>query len=150
MDQRMKKMKRKLEHLLIRKEMTKKVYFAHPYGGNEENKSKVEELILKVNSDEVIAISPIHAFGFTYFKMSYIDGILPCIWLLNKCDEIWVHGDWSTSKGVLIEILMAKILNIPIVYKETYSFEEADTELILKTMSEIDDAFIESLVDVVA
>lgn len=95
-----------------------KIYVAHPYGGLEDNKKKVEEFINKYKDNkQLIFISPIHTFGWKYDYTDYEDGINECLALLKDCDVI-VMPDFNkiiNSKGCLIEYGFAKGKNMLIV-----------------------------------
>lgn len=87
----------------------KRVYVAHPYGGLEENKQLVEQYIkefIKIDKD-ILFISPIHATGFLYNEVSYEKGMDYCLELLSSCDELWLCGDWTSSKGCNMEFNFA-------------------------------------------
>ena len=96
-----------------------KVYIAHPYGGKEENKAKVEKIIKDlIASDkrlseehlmghaEYVYISPIHAFAFT--DGTYLESINMCFALLDGCNAIRMCGDWENSRGCNMEYAYAK------------------------------------------
>jgi hypothetical protein len=98
----------------------KKVYVAHPFGGLEENKEKVEALILRFIQEypHTLFISPIHATGFYYHDLSYGEGIGYCFELLDMCDELWLTGDWQHSVGCNLEKTYAEQRDKRIVYYE--------------------------------
>jgi cell division FtsZ-interacting protein ZapD len=85
------------------------IYISHPYGGKEENKLKVEEVIKKlvVENPSETYISPIHCFGFMYELVDYQSGLEMCLRLLESCDKMLVFGDWQNSRGCNAEILHA-------------------------------------------
>ena len=91
-----------------------KIYCAHAYGGKEENKQDAEKKILQLQiaHPENTYFSPIHAFGFSYYYMSYDDGMDMCFDLLECCDEVYVLS--PISEGVKREIAMAERLHIPV------------------------------------
>ena len=82
------------------------IYISHPFGGKEDNKKKVEDIIHQLihENPQHTYISPIHCFGFSYSDYSYEQGIDMCLKLLDVCDEMWVYGEWQTSKGCKIEV----------------------------------------------
>lgn len=87
------------------------VYISHPYGGKEENKQKVEEIVsnlVKQNSG-ITYISPIHALDYLYHDVSYEAGLEMCLNLLEKCDKMLVFGDWKNSRGCTAEVLFAEM-----------------------------------------
>ena len=53
------------------------IYVAHPFGGKQENKDKVEKIILRLTEQfpDYTFLSPIHATGFYYFIKSYDNGM---------------------------------------------------------------------------
>lgn len=92
------------------------IYIAAPYGGQKDNKDKVEQLIRELVDlyPDCCFVSPIHAFGFLYSDLDYEEGMEHCLTLLDMCSEIWIFGD---SKGTRIEREYAKRYKIPIVEK---------------------------------
>ena len=94
---------------------TRVIYISHPYGGKKENKDKIEKTILDLQKQypDYLFISPVHAFSFLYDTVPYEEGLQMCLWLLHKCDEAWVIGNWRTSKGVCREIIECVKTNIP-------------------------------------
>lgn len=83
-----------------------RIYISHPYGGQPENKHRVEEVIKRISKryPEITFISPIHCFGFMYDDVDYQTGLNWCLELLNACDEMWVFGNYLDSKGCKAEI----------------------------------------------
>jgi hypothetical protein len=96
----------------------KKVYVAHPYGGKEENKIYVENIILKLTAKypNTLFISPIHALGYLYPVLEYNDGMRYCYALLEGCDELLLCEGWGDSTGCNLENTVAIHHNIPIKY----------------------------------
>lgn len=94
----------------------KTVYIAHPYGGKEENKQKAEKIVLDImrNKENIIPVSPIHAYGFAYNEFEYEKGMEYCLTLLAMCDEIWIYGNWEKSRGCRMEKQLAKSMGKPI------------------------------------
>lgn len=99
----------------------KKVYVAHPYGGLEENKEKVEKIIRHIRENfekDIMIVSPIHLFGHAYNDVSYEQGIEMCLVALAGCDTLWIPSDFGyieKSKGCLMELAFAKGKGIEIV-----------------------------------
>lgn len=96
------------------------IYISHPYGGKQENKQKVEEIINKLvqTNPENTYISPIHCFGFMYDAISYEQGLEMCLNLLERCDKMMVFGNWKNSRGCTAEVLFAEMHMIPYEIKE--------------------------------
>lgn len=98
----------------------KVVYISHPYGGRDSNKQDIENAILRLNKlyPTYLFLSPVNTFGFEYYECSYEDGIKKCLWLLDRCDEMWVFGDdYEQSRGCMTEIQYCRDNNIPYVIK---------------------------------
>lgn len=80
----------------------KLVYIAHPFGGKESNRKKIDaimgELVLNdLNHDYV---SPIHNYGWVYLTGDeYQKGLDICLGLLSHCDILVLCEDWYTSRG---------------------------------------------------
>jgi len=91
------------------------VYVSHPYGGNQENKLKIEHIIrtLSIEKPFDTFVSPVHCFGFMYNDVAYNVGIRYCLDLLDRCDMMLVFGDYMNSKGCRLEIEHAKEQGIP-------------------------------------
>ena len=93
------------------------IYIAHPYEGKQTNADKVERLIkgLVRSGDPNAYLSQIHNTGFLYDEISYREGIDICLEMLSRCDELWLCGDWWTSRGCLAEYAFAKARGIEIL-----------------------------------
>ena len=92
--------------------MNKKlVYVAHPYGGKESNRKKIDaimgELVLNdLNHDYV---SPIHNYGYVYLTGDeYQKGFDICLGILSHCDGLVLCEDGQTSRGCNGEYECAK------------------------------------------
>jgi hypothetical protein len=96
----------------------KHVYIAHPFQGKDENRQKVEAIILDLLKQDpnTLYISPIHATGFYYFAMSYEEGMKHCFEMLCMCDELWLCPGWESSIGCNLEKEFAEKHDIPIKY----------------------------------
>ena len=94
------------------------IYIAHPFGGDPENVTKVEAIIL----DLVLKIpdhtfySPLHTTGFLYDSLDYLDGMDHCFEALSRCDELWLCEGWQDSRGCNMEYAFAKGKGIPIKF----------------------------------
>lgn len=97
--------------------MEKLVYICHEFGGKQENIERVTKLIKKLIRvyPDICFLSPIHATGFFYHDVSYEKGMEYCLTLLDMCDEMWVFGSKSMSKGCMIEKNYCKRYRIPII-----------------------------------
>lgn len=91
------------------------IYISHQYGGLKENEQKVANIInrLQEKHPNYLFISPIHAFSYVYHKVDYEVGLQKCLWLLHRCDEMWVFGNYKKSQGVCREIIECKKINKP-------------------------------------
>lgn len=95
-----------------------KIYIAHPFGGLQENKDKVEDIIIELvkMNENLLYISPLHLFGYLYNTVSYEQGMDWCLETLRTCDCLVLASDeWVNSKGCNIEVEFAKEKGIEIL-----------------------------------
>lgn len=97
--------------------MNKKlVYVAHPYGGKESNRKKIDVIMgdLVLNDTSHDYISPIHNFGYVYLTGDdYERGLDICLSLLGQCDILVLCPEWEFSRGCKGEFEYAKKHSIP-------------------------------------
>lgn len=86
--------------------MGRLVYVAHPYGGKQSNRDKIN----KIMSELIFAdpnnsyVSPIHNFGFVYLTGDeYQKGLDVCLGLLWYCSELVLCPGWEDSRGCRAE-----------------------------------------------
>ena len=105
---------------MIKGDIDKVIYICHEYGNDYKNADRVADLVsaLSVVYPDICFVSPIHAFGFMYADLSYDHGMKLCLALLDMCDEMWVFGDGSNSKGCLVEKEYCRRYDIPITERE--------------------------------
>lgn len=86
------------------------VYVAHKFQNDINNIKRVEDIISKLVElyPNYLFISPIHSFQFLYTKVDYQTGLDMCLFLLDKCDELWIMDDYKDSIGVNGELEYAK------------------------------------------
>jgi guanylate kinase len=86
------------------------VYIAHKFQNDIRNVKRVEDIISKLVEiyPNYLFISPIHSFQFLYSQVDYQSGLDMCLFLLDKCDELWVMDDYKDSIGVNGELEYAK------------------------------------------
>jgi len=96
----------------------KLIYLAHPYGGDLANVEKVEQIIkgLIHKHQDCSFYSPLHATGFFYSQLSYMDGMEHCFEALSRCDELWLCAGWENSRGCNMEYGYAKAKGVPIKF----------------------------------
>ncbi len=100
-------------------------YICHPLRGKtgshdevQRNFVKVDRICKQIASDypDVLVLSPLHAFGF-YDPHGCQEQVLgQCVALLEKCDELWVFGEWQESRGCRMEIEHALSLGMRVCY----------------------------------
>ena len=97
------------------------IYVAHPFGGEQENVEKVEQIIkgLLHKHPDCTFYSPLHATGFFYGQLPYLDGMEHCFEALSRCDELWLCEGWETSRGCNLEFVLAEEIGMPIKYIST-------------------------------
>lgn len=89
----------------------KLVYIAHPYGGKESNRKKIDVIMgdLVLNDTSHDYISPIHNFGYVYLiGDDYQRGLDICLSLLGQCDILVLCPEWESSRGCKGEFEFAK------------------------------------------
>jgi nucleoside 2-deoxyribosyltransferase len=96
----------------------KLIYIAHPFDGKQENIDKVQAIILDLalKLPDHTFYSPLHATGFLYEELSYLDGMEHCFEALNRCDGLWLCGEWRESRGCNMEYGFAKAKGIPVKF----------------------------------
>ena len=91
----------------------KTIYVAHPFRGDEvRNAGEVAEICRRLHAEypDTLFVSPIHAFS--WFRDDHEGALQHCLWMLAKCDELWLFGEWRHSEGCLMEHTEAKRLGI--------------------------------------
>lgn len=91
----------------------KLVYVAHPYGGKESNRKKIDVIMgdLVLNDTSHDYISPIHNFGYVYLTGDdYQRGLDICLSLLGQCDILVLCPEWESSRGCKGEFEYANCL----------------------------------------
>jgi len=96
--------------------MRKSIYICHPFtthgdpAANFDAQAKIGQLIFEAG---FIPVSPILAFGkvIPHDAENYNRAMASCLWLLAKCDEVWVFGDWVQSRGCNLEVRFAERMN---------------------------------------
>ncbi len=91
-------------------------YVAHPFGGDAENKKKIEQIIIELMTEfpDKDFLSPIHASDFAYNLIPYVEGMDWCLNVLDRCDALILCDCWETSKGCLMEYAYAIAKDKPI------------------------------------
>lgn len=91
-------------------------YVAHPFGNDDSNRVKVEEIIKELMELRPTwnFFSPIHASGFQYALIPYIEGMNWCLNMLSRCDALILCEGWENSKGCCMEYACAIAKEIPI------------------------------------
>lgn len=114
------KAKELLSELAKPKKYKKTIFVSHPYGNNPKNKQRLEKIIgmLEKSFPDYLFVSGVHSFGYTYTRDAYETGLNKCFWLLDKCDEAWMFGNTSSSRGCLAEIKYCEEHGIPYILAE--------------------------------
>lgn len=97
--------------------MPKTIYICHPFtthGNAAENFEAQTALGQAVFNAGHIPVSPILAFGkvIPHDPANYDRAMASCLWLMSKCDEVWVFGNWTESTGCKMEVAKAADLGI--------------------------------------
>lgn len=105
-----------------------RVYVCHPLRGPEPysrertkaNQAAATEICRRIFEAKVaIPFSPLHAFSFLdpLSATPHNNVMAMCFQLLEMCEEVWVYGEWASSKGCLEEIKLATKLHLPVKFK---------------------------------
>lgn len=108
----------------------KKIYLAHPYGGNQENIRKAGELAkaLKEAHPDWNLFSPLHNFSWeTYDVGRYESQIADCITWLKVCDSVYFAEGWEYSLGCMAEMVWA-LKTGKMIFMEGREEEEMDSK----------------------
>ncbi|GEA15519.1 hypothetical protein E308F_17630 [Moorella sp. E308F] len=103
-------------------ERPKLVYVAHPFADDPEgNKAKAAEICRRIAATYpgVVPICPILVFGFLREPAERRLALMFCLALVERCDELWLAGEWEKSGGCWLERQKAQMLGMPIIdYRE--------------------------------
>lgn len=100
--------------------MKKVVYVAHPLAGdipgNIERAKQICREIAHRRFPEVVPVCPLPAFSFLNDENPEERNIALeyCFALLQRCDELWLAGNWRESEGCRMEKELAEKLGIPV------------------------------------
>ena len=96
-----------------------RIYIAHKYEGDRSNIEKVGKIARKLQKEhpENSYFSPLHNFSYLEYDDMPYDEIIECCkdWL-TESDKLLIVGD--LSKGVEIELSLAKTCNMEVEYLE--------------------------------
>lgn len=103
----------------------KRIYVAHPLRGcglheEELNRQKVTRIctLLSIEQPDLLLFSPIHNYSYIPAFVDQTQVLSYCRKWLEVCDELWVYGDWRSSEGCVMEVMMAELLGKVVVYKD--------------------------------
>ena len=102
----------------------KVIYVAGKFQNKPENKKSIESActwLYKKYNHEILFVNGVDAFGFYYDCTTQREGHAMCKYLLDNCDAIVTIGDYETSVGTYVELMIAEMTNKPI-------FEKIDSE----------------------
>lgn len=109
----------------------KKVYISHPlrgtWNGNPQEEWRIalnklcadavcRALVQRYAEEDILFLSPIHAYSFIDPEGDDIWVMDQCLNLLSMVNELWVFGNWESSEGCRMEIFHADMLGIPVRY----------------------------------
>lgn len=95
------------------------IYVAHEYGGDKKNIELAAEKTRRLQLDDPdnTYICPLLIFAYLeYGEIGYDDEIEHCLEVLRKCDALLIAS--NVSRGIELEILEAKELNIAIYFDD--------------------------------
>lgn len=95
------------------------IFVAHSFSNSQDNADSLADIICKLQArfPDHLFVSGVHAFGMLYDQVDYDVGEDMCLWLLERCDQMWVFGeDWYQSKGIKIELEYCAARGIPVCF----------------------------------
>ena len=97
------------------------VYICSPYSGDvAKNKKIASEMCYQAARAGHIPVAP-HLLLTDYLDdndpTQRAAGTMAGITLLKRCDEMWVYPDHGISKGMAMELEIAKKERVPIIYR---------------------------------
>ncbi|MCL6477850.1 MAG: DUF4406 domain-containing protein [Peptococcaceae bacterium] len=93
------------------------VYVAHPLASDPPgNIEKVKIMCKEIafNFSDVLPVTPLLTFSFLREPEDRERALAYCQSLLLRCDELWLAGDWRSSKGCLLEKQWAEGAVMPV------------------------------------
>nr|DAK71756.1 MAG TPA: Blasticidin M [Bacteriophage sp.] len=93
------------------------LYIAHPYGGDETNKERVQTYLkmLQEKYPEKTLFSPLHNWGYTpYDKEHQHKPMKDCLEVLQRCNALILCGNWRESRGCNQEYAAAYVMDMQI------------------------------------
>jgi hypothetical protein len=93
------------------------LYIAHPYGGDETNKERVQTYLkmLQAKYPEKTLFSPLHNWGYApYDKEHQHKPMKDCLEVLQRCNALILCGNWRESRGCNQEYAAAYVMDMQI------------------------------------
>ena len=94
------------------------VYVAHPLAGDVlGNMREVIQICRDISRlyTGTVPVTPLLAFSFLREPDERELALEYCLTLLERCDELWLTGDWRNSEGCRMELERARELGMPVV-----------------------------------
>lgn len=104
--------------------MKKLVYVAHPLRGDVPgNMQRIEEIMKELSEEhrDCNFFSPLHGYAFHDPDGDQALVMARCLDMLDRCDEIWIFGDWTHSEGCCREIRHAACRGKTLLFCAGYS-----------------------------
>lgn len=95
----------------------KVVYVAHPLASDPPgNVRKAAAILARIAASfpDVVPVCPLLAFSFLEEPRDRELALKWCFALLERCDELWLAGQWWASEGCLLEKRRAEELGVPV------------------------------------
>jgi predicted amidohydrolase len=101
----------------------KVVYLAHPFrcdpkGNRERAAAILKELAAK--HPDVVFFSPLLAFSYLEEPRDRNRALAYCLEMIERCDELWLAGEWWISEGCMMEQERAERCGIPVRILDGY------------------------------
>lgn len=93
------------------------VYVAHPLASDPPGNTEKARVVCREIAEKypgIIPVTPLLTFSFLREPEDRERALAYCQSLLLRCDELWLAGDWRSSRGCLLEKQWAEIAAIPV------------------------------------
>lgn len=100
------------------------VYLAHPFRSDPKGNRERTAAILKglaARRPDAVFVSPVLAFSYPEEPRDRKPAPSCCSEMLERCDELWLAGEWRLSEGCLMEKERAKRHGVPVRALDGYA-----------------------------
>lgn len=94
------------------------VYIAHPFRNNpKENLERVKKYVKQAIDCGYLPVCALLEIGHLHGKIDENLALDICFKYIDKCDLVWLCGDWQKSEGCRLELAYARSRNKKVEFK---------------------------------